>query len=169
MTQEKIIETLLDFIVADDERAAVGSTTSNEVFNEIALELYRYQFSFNQPFRHFHLNADEPTHSEVMAGYTLVPINAFKNFVCPAVSLKTPYVFTTSGTTGRSKRQKLSFKFRRVRRLYDPWFKGCFVKRDSIEMSILYPQRGYARSSLAHYLTLAIKILVLHESACDEP
>ncbi len=162
MTQEKIIETLLDFIDADDERAAVGSTTSNEVFNEIALELYRYQFSFNQPFRHFSSQRGRtPRTVKSWQDIPLVPINAFKKLCLSCCRPEdAPYVFTTSGTTetgvkGKSYHSSLDVYDASMTRGFKEFF---IADKDSIEMSILYPtEEVMPNSSLAHYLTLAIK------------
>ena len=53
MTQDQIIEMLLAFIAADDDQPDTKARASEDAFNEVALQLFAYQFENNKAFRQF--------------------------------------------------------------------------------------------------------------------
>lgn len=161
MTQDDIIEMLLAFIAADDERCDTSTATSEEAFNDVALRLFAYQFENNRPFRQFSIQRGRtPRTARSWRDIPAVPINAFKELTlscCPPEDAAR--VFMTSGTTlgglrGKSYHPTLS--------VYDAsmvrGFKQFFMPdRDRIDMSILFPtEDAMPNSSLAHYLALAL-------------
>lgn len=161
MTQDEIIEILLAFIAADDERSDRGTATSDDVFNEIALQLFAYQFEHNRPFRQFSIQRGRtPRTARSWRDIPAVPINAFKELTLSCCAPESAArVFMTSGTTARGVRGK---SYHANTAVYDAsmirGFKQFFMPdRDRIDMSILFPtEDALPNSSLAHYLGLAL-------------
>ena len=171
MTQDQIIETLLDFIAAD------GAT--EEAFNGLALDLFAYQFENNPPFRRFSMTRERtPRTTKSWRDIPAVPIKAFKDL---AMSCCAPgeaaRVFMTSGTTKGGVRGK---SYQPTLAVYDASmtknFKHRFMPdRDTIRMGILFPAEDtMPNSSLAHYLGLALRHFgtsnsryLLHEDGID--
>ena len=153
MTQDQIVEALLDFIAAD------GAT--EEAFNGLALDLFAYQFENNLPFRRFCMKRERtPRLVKAWRDIPAVPINAFKDL---AMSCCAPdeaaRVFMTSGTTKGGVRGK---SYHPTLAVYDASmtknFKHRFMSdRETIRMGILFPTEDVMpNSSLAHYLALAV-------------
>ena len=72
MKQETLIHTILAFIDSD-------TTTENE-FNELAIELFAYQYENNLPFHQFAMQqGSSPRTAKTWRDIPPVPINAFKN------------------------------------------------------------------------------------------
>ncbi len=154
MTQDEIIEALLDFIAAD------GATET--AFNGLALELFAYQFENNQPFRRFSMQRERtPRTARSWRDIPAVPIDAFKDLTLsccdPEAAART---FMTSGTTKRGAR---GMSHHPTLAVYDASmtknFKRRFMHdRGSIDMAILFPtEDAMPNSSLAHYLALAAR------------
>lgn len=161
MTQDDIIEMLLAFIGADDARCETKSAASEDTFNDVALQLFAYQFENNRPFRRFSIQRGRtPRTARSWRDIPAVPINAFKELTLSCCAPEdAARVFMTSGTTlggvrGKSYHANLT--------VYDASmissFKQYFMPdRDRIDMSILFPTEGVMpNSSLAHYLALAL-------------
>ncbi|MFT5486770.1 MAG: hypothetical protein ACI9JL_001843 [Paracoccaceae bacterium] len=161
MTQNDIIEMLLAFIAADDERCDAKTAASEDGFNEVALQLFAYQFENNRPYRQFSIQRGRtPRTARTWRDIPAVPINAFKELTlscCPPEDAAR--VFMTSGTTLGGRRGK---SYHPSLTVYDAsmirGFKQYFMPdRDRIDMSILFPTEGVMpNSSLAHYLALAL-------------
>lgn len=161
MTQDDIIEMLLTFIAADDERCDTKTAASEDSFNEVALQLFAYQFENNRPFRQFSIQRGRtPRTARSWRDIPAVPINAFKELTLSCCAPEdAARVFMTSGTTLGGMRGK---SYHPSLAVYDAsmirGFKQYFMSnRDRIDMSILFPTEGVMpNSSLAHYLALAL-------------
>lgn len=153
MTQDQIIEALLAFIAAD------GAT--EDAFNDLALDVFAYQFENNRPYRQFSMQRERtPRTTKDWRDIPAVPINVFKDLTMSCCAPEAAArVFMTSGTTkggvrGRSYHPTLA--------VYDASmtknFKHRFMRgRDTIRMGILFPTEDVMpNSSLAHYLALAL-------------
>lgn len=154
MTQDEIVEKLLAFIGADD--------ATDTAFDNLALELFDYQFEHNIPYRQFCLQRGRTPHTaRSWRDIPAVPINAFKELT---LSCRPPEiaerVFMTSGTTRDGVRGKSHHPTLAV---YDASMIKSFGQRfmsglDRIDMGILFPdEEAMPNSSLAHYLALAIQ------------
>jgi hypothetical protein len=154
VTQEQIIEALLAFIKAD------GATEDG--FNDLALELFAYQFEHNQPFRRFSMHRGRtPRTAKSWRDIPAVPINAFKDLTlscCPPETAAR--TFMTSGTTregvrGKSHHPTLAVYDASMTKNFKHRFMG---NRDRIRMGILFPtETVLPNSSLAHYLALGVR------------
>ena len=72
MNQETLVQTILAFIESD-------TTTENE-FNELAIELFAYQYANNLPFHQFAMQqGSSPRMAKTWRDIPPVPINAFKS------------------------------------------------------------------------------------------
>ncbi len=154
MTQDQIIEAVLDFIAAD------GAT--EDAFNALALDLFAYQFENNLPFRRFSMQRERtPRTTKTWRDIPAVPIDAFKDLRLSCCAPEnTARTFMTSGTTMGGVRGKSHHPTLAV---YDASmtknFKHRFMHhRDRITMAILFPtEDAMPNSSLAHYLGLAVR------------
>ena len=161
MTQDQIIEMLLAFIAADDDQPDTKARASEDAFNEVALQLFAYQFENNKPFRQFSVQRGRtPRTARSWRDIPAVPINAFKELTlscCPPEDAAR--VFMTSGTTlggvrGKSYHPTLSVYDASMTRGFKQYF---MPDRDRIDMGILFPTETIMpNSSLAHYLALAL-------------
>ena len=157
MTQNDIIAMLLAFIATEDEPAAV----SEDAFNDIALQVFAYQFENNRPFRRFSIQRGRtPRTARSWRDIPAVPIKAFKELTLSCCEPeRAERIFMTSGTTLGGIRGK---SYHPDLRVYDAsmirGFKQYFLPdRDKIDMSILFPTENVMpNSSLAHYLALAL-------------
>lgn len=151
MTQADIVDTLLAFIDRPDADEAA--------FEELALDVFAWQFRNNEPYRRFALQRGRtPLTVRRWRDIPAVPISAFKDLTLScAPPADAEAVFMTSGTTrsvrGRSYhptlavwRRSMLVNFRR--RVMRGW--------DRVRMGILFPDdTALPNSSLAHYLALA--------------
>ena len=161
MTQDDIIEMLLAFIAADDERSDIRTQTSEDTFNDVALRLFAYQFENNKPFRRFSIQRGRtPRTARSWRDIPAVPINAFKELTLSCCAPEdAARVFMTSGTTlggrrGKSYHANLSVYDASMIRGFKEYF---MADRDRIDMGILFPTESIMpNSSLAHYLALAL-------------
>lgn len=154
MTEQQIlIKNILSFIESND--------SSEESFNQLALNLFRYQYSQNAPFRTFCMQKGKtPRTIRSWKDIPAVPINAFKECTlsCTDPDLA-ERIFMTSGTT-----KGISGKhFHPTTEVYDRSMLVNFKKRvmgdtERIRMGILFPtEEVMPNSSLAHYLALALR------------
>jgi len=153
VTEAQIIETLLDFIAADD--------ASDDDFNSLALQIFAYQFKNNVPYQRFcHQRENTPRTVQRWRDIPAVPINGYKDLTlscCDPESAER--IFMTSGTTkdgvsGKCHHPTLS--------VYDTSMITAFRQRfmqehTKLRMGILFPtEQTMPNSSLAHYLALAL-------------
>jgi hypothetical protein len=161
MTQDDIIEMLLAFIAADDERSDRKTQKSEDAFNDAALRLFAYQFENNRPFRQFSIQRGRtPRTARSWRDIPAVPINAFKELTLSCCAPEdAARVFMTSGTTlggvrGKSYHPTLSVYDASMIRGFKEYF---MADRERIDMGILFPTENIMpNSSLAHYLALAL-------------
>lgn len=161
MTQNDIIDLLLAFIAAEDARCDTKTAESEDAFNDVALQLFAYQFENNRPFRQFSIQRGRtPRTARSWRDIPAVPINAFKELTLSCCAPEdVARVFMTSGTTlggrrGKSHHPTLSVYDASMIRGFKQYF---MPDRDRIDMSILFPTEDVMpNSSLAHYLALAL-------------
>ena len=154
MRQNKLIETIQTFITSD--------TTTDLDFNDLAIEIFAYQYETNPPFRQFSIQQEKsPRITKTWRDIPPVPINAFKNVLLSCCEqTNNGRTFMTSGTTQNG---KLGKSYHPTLEVYDHSmlknFKNRFMKeKDTIEMGVLFPDEFVMpNSSLAHYLALALK------------
>ncbi|MGP3562375.1 MULTISPECIES: LuxE/PaaK family acyltransferase [Geobacillus] len=160
MTQQEIVECLLSFINKE--------TSSEDEFNEYALQLFAYQYENNLPYRTYCRQKGKTARTvKTWRDIPAVPINAFKELTLSCTPPEqAERVFMTSGTTKgvRGKHYHPTLK------VYDQSmivnFQKRFMKgRDKIKMGILFPaEEDMPNSSLAHYLALAINVFGTEDS-----
>lgn len=136
------------------------SSSSDEAFNTLALEIFAYQFERNAPFRRFAQKRGRTPHSvRKWHDIPAVPIDAFKSLTlscCPQDEVAR--VFMTSGTTQGVKGKS----FHANLEVYDASMRRNFAQRfmrggEKMDMGILFPdETAMPNSSLAHYLALAL-------------
>ena len=153
MNQETLVKTISAFIESD-------TTTENE-FNELAIELFAYQYANNLPFHQFAMQqGSSPRMAKTWRDIPPVPINAFKSVLltcCPPDNIGR--TFLTSGTTQDGVKGK---SYHPTLDIYDKSmiknFKNRFLPdTTTIKMGILFPDEVVMpNSSLAHYLNLAL-------------
>ncbi len=152
MTKGQIINAVLAFMGRD------GAT--DDQFNELALDLFAYQFENNSPFRQFAMQrARTPLTTRSWRDIPAVPINVFKDLTLSCCAPEdAERTFMTSGTTMGGVRGKSHHPTLAV---YDASmtknFKHRFMQdHETIRMGILFPPEDIMpNSSLAHYLALA--------------
>jgi hypothetical protein len=154
MDYDAITAELLSFIK--------GDTPNDDEFNQMALQVFAYQFAHNQPFAKFaRVRGKTPRTVTSWADIPAVPINAFKALemtCCQPGAAEA--VFMTSGTTlgglrGKSYHQNLSVYDASMRYNFLERFMGGVAK---MHMGILFPTvEEMPNSSLAHYLNLAVQ------------
>ena len=151
-THNQIINAALAFMGRD------GAT--DDQFNELALNLFAYQFENNSPVRQCAMQrARTPLTTRSWRDIPAVPINVFKDLTLSCCAPEdAERTFMTSGTTmggvrGKSHHPTLA--------CYDASktknFKHRFMQdHETIRMGILFPPEDIMpNSSLAHYLALA--------------
>ena len=142
-------------------------TTSPELagedeFNRLALELYRYQYEGNAPFRAYcRRQGKSPRMAKSWRDIPAVPIQAFKH---STLSTNAPEqaeaIFMTSGTTDPQARGK---HYHPSLAVYDLSMSTAFrqyvmQERSRMRMGILFLRPDeLPNSSLAHYLSLAVR------------
>jgi hypothetical protein len=152
--QNILIDTIKAFIESD-------STTDHD-FNDLAITIFAYQYENNLPFRQFSMQQGKaPRTAKTWKDIPPVPINAFKSVLLTcSKQADDGRTFMTSGTTKKGIQGK---SYHPTLKIYDQSmiknFKNRFMKeKDTIEMGILFPdEKIMPNSSLAHYLTLALK------------
>lgn len=151
--RQEIVDRVLHFIKAKD--------SSEEAFNDLALQLFRYQYTNNTPFQMYcRQKGKTPRMVRNWKDIPAVPINAFKELT---LSCEDPEqsedVYMTSGTTKgiRGKHYHPTLEVYNQSMLKN--FKDRFMKgHDRIKMGILFPtEEEMPNSSLSHYLALAFK------------
>lgn len=153
MQQQEIINAILAFI-SDQEGSA-------EVFDQLALQIFSYQYKNNLPYQSLCLQKGKtPRTVKKWQDIPAVTINAFKEVTLSCGDPRqAARVFMTSGTTqgvqGKHYHPSLA--------VYDQSmihnFKRHFMKdTEKIRMGILFPTAAeMPNSSLAHYLALAVQ------------
>lgn len=141
-----------EFILSGDD--------SEEAFNDIALQLFAYQYEHNRPLRRYcRKRRVSPARIAHYSEIPPVPIAAFKEATfscCPPEEAGA--VFMTSGTTNPHKRGK---NYHLDLDIYDlsmkTHFKACVLPDvEQIKMAVLFPtEKEMPHSSLAHYLHTA--------------
>lgn len=158
--QQEIIQNVSQFLEA-------GSSEEKD-FNELALRLYAYQYQYNLPYRTFCMQKGKtPRMVKNWRDIPPVPINAFKDVTLSCTDPeKAEAIFMTSGTTKGVKGKH----YHPTLQIYDQSMTLNFQKRfmkksENIRMGILFPtERELPNSSLAHYLSLAVKTFGTIES-----
>ncbi|OMP66042.1 LuxE/PaaK family acyltransferase [Domibacillus epiphyticus] len=153
MNQQEIIQLISQFMQEEH--------SGEKEFNELALQLFSYQYQNNLPYRTFCMQKGKtPRMVKTWKEIPSVPINAFKEAALSCIDPDTAEaIFMTSGTTKgiRGKHYHPSLH------VYDQSmvlnFKQRFMKHtDKIRMGVLFPtEKAMPNSSLAHYLALAAK------------
>ncbi|MFC5734246.1 long-chain fatty acid--CoA ligase [Cytobacillus gottheilii] len=149
MTQKELIASIQQFI--HDEHS--------HDFNELALQLFRYQFEHNLPFQRFSKQKRKtPRNVKNWRDIPSVPIQAFKDVPLSCISTEqAEATFMTSGTTKHIKGKH----YHPTLTVFDSSmitnFKKRFMKEQkAIKMGILFPDHEeMPNSSLARYLFLA--------------
>lgn len=153
MTESAIIQALLTFLQRED--------ASDDDFNQLALDIFAYQFQHNQPYRRFATQRGRtPFTVKHWRNIPAIPISAFKDLTLscrPTDDIEA--IFMTSGTTG-------TVKGRSYHPTLDVWkssmrlnFRRRFMAgMDRIRMGNLFPNNVVMpNSSLATYLDLALQ------------
>lgn len=134
--------------------------STEEQFNELALKIFQFQYTYNQPYRKYcQKRRISPKKVVHFTQIPPVPIDAFKltTLSCYLIE-ETEAVFMTSGTTRPEQRGK---NYHRDLEIYDLSMKTQFKNYvlpdvEQIKMFILFPpKKDLPNSSLAHYLHLA--------------
>jgi len=153
MRQQEIMGSICQFIKRDQ--------SAEEGFNDLALQLFAYQYKNNLPYQAYCLQQGRtPRTVKMWSQIPSVPINAFKEVTLSSNNPnEAERIFMTSGTT-----QGIQGKhYHPALQVYDQSmtvnFKKRFMKNsEKIRMGILFPtEEEMPNSSLAHYLALAIK------------
>lgn len=158
--RNEIVDRVLHFMRSED--------FSDEAFNDLALNLFRYQYSNNKPFQMYcRQKGKTPRMVKSWKDIPAVPINAFKELTLSCEDTETAEdVFMTSGTTKgvRGKHYHPTLEVYNQSMLKN--FKARFMKEHKqIKMGILFPtEKNMPNSSLSHYLALAYKEYGTHDS-----
>lgn len=151
MEQQQIINQLMTILSLD--------SLSEDEFNQIALQIFAYQYTNNLPYRKFCQQKGKTIRTvKSWKDIPAVPINAFKevSLTCTPPAEAERY-FMTSGTT-------IGVKGKHYHPTLQVWnssmktnFKKRFIKKcERIRMGILFPTEDeMPNSSLARYLALA--------------
>lgn len=153
MTEASIIAALLAFMQRQE--------TTEADFNQLALQLFAWQFEHNLPYARFaRQRGRTPLTVKQWRQIPAVPITAFKDLAlsCRPVA-EIPHIFMTSGTTGtgrgRSYHPTLAVYDRSMLINFRQRFMAGYPR---LPMAILFPHSSeLPNSSLAHYLTLAMQ------------
>ncbi|OLS34493.1 long-chain fatty acid--CoA ligase [Bacillus sp. MRMR6] len=151
--RQEIVDGVLQYIKSDD--------SSEEAFNDQALQLFRYQYTNNTPYQMYcRQKGKTPRMVKSWKDIPAVPINAFKELTLSCEDPeKAEDVFMTSGTTKgiRGKHYHPTLEVYNQSMLKN--FKNRFMKgHKQIKMGILFPtEEEMPNSSLSHYLALAYK------------
>lgn len=156
------IEALEQDILAFIHHPTPQEACSDAQFNALALRLFHYQYSQNQPFRQYCQGLGvRPRQVKTWRDIPAVPIDAFKALELRCQPpLPDERVFMTSGTTGRGARGQ---HFHPRLAVYDASMRRNFAQRfmqgvERLPMGIVFPDtQAMPNSSLAHYLGLALR------------
>ncbi|MGE8077369.1 long-chain fatty acid--CoA ligase [Peribacillus loiseleuriae] len=135
--------------------------SSDDAFNEHALQLFSYQYQNNLPYRTFCFQKRKtPRVVKSWRDIPAVPINAFKEVSLSSTKTEeAEAVFMTSGTTKgiRGKHYHPTLDVFDQSMIFN--FKKRFMKEtEKIRMGILFPTEiEMPNSSLAHYLALGLR------------
>lgn len=158
--RNEIVDRVLHFMRSED--------FSDEAFNDLALNIFRYQYSNNKPFQMYcRQKGKTPRMVKSWKDIPAVPINAFKELTLSCEDTEfAEDVFMTSGTTKgvRGKHYHPTLEVYNQSMLKN--FKARFMKEHKqIKMGILFPtEKNMPNSSLSHYLALAYKEYGTHDS-----
>ena len=154
---QRITERILGFIDRNQE----DSANAENDFNEIALELFQFQFHYNQPYKKL-CQAKRKTPLTVKRWQEIppIPIQGFKelSLSCEPVD-EAEAIFMTSGTTNPESKGK---NFHPTLNVWDASMKGPFKRfvmpdLEKMTMFILSPAEDLNKnSSLSRYLTNAV-------------
>lgn len=141
----------------------------DDTFNQLALELFAFQYKNNQAYRKFcRRRRISPSNVKGFRDIPSVHINAFKETELACSSIEdAAAVFMTSGTTNPEKRGK---NIHQDLETYDlsmkTYFKECMMPDvEKMKMALLFPtEKEMPNSSLAHYLSLAKEYFGTEES-----
>lgn len=151
--QEKIIELLLAFMKDDVQ--------SDDEFNQMAIQLYRYQYTNNLVYQRFCMQKRKtPRTVKTWRDIPAVPINAFKELTLSCIDQQdAEKIFMTSGTTkgirGKHYHPKMDvWDYSMISNFQKSFMKGI----EKVKMGVLFPtEEEMPNSSLARYLSLAMK------------
>ncbi|MCL7747269.1 long-chain fatty acid--CoA ligase [Halalkalibacter alkaliphilus] len=135
-------------------------TNSDEQFNQMALNVFQFQYNHNQTYRKFcRKRRVSPRNIKHFLEIPPVPIDAFKLTTLSSHPLEeTEALFMTSGTTNPEKKGK---NYHRDLDIYDlsmkTFFKSAIIPDlEKVKMFVLFPEEEVLpNSSLAHYLHIA--------------
>lgn len=161
MTEAEIITALLAFCESED--------TTDADFERLALQVFAYQFTHNQPYRRFAVQRGRtPLSVRSWRDIPAVPITAFKDLTLSCCAPEqAERVFMTSGTTGSVR----GCSYHPTLAVWDasmiPNFRRRFMQDlPRIRMGILFPdEQAMPNSSLAHYLAVAMRDFGTPDSA----
>ncbi|WP_338452456.1 long-chain fatty acid--CoA ligase [Niallia oryzisoli] len=151
--QQDIIQNLTSFIE--------NNPSSDEDFNDLALQIFSYQYQNNLPYQAFcRQKGKTPRLVKTWRDIPFVPINAFKEVPLSSTDPEAAEaVFMTSGTTKgiRGKHYHPTLEIYDLSMTVN--FKKRFMKEtENIRMGVLFPtEKELPNSSLAHYLALAVQ------------
>ncbi|WP_220453350.1 long-chain fatty acid--CoA ligase [Peribacillus asahii] len=151
MTQKEMIESTAQFIDRNE--------STEERFNQQALQLFRYHYQYNIPYRTFcSQKGKTPRTVKTWRDIPPVPINAFKDVTLSCCDPEqAEAIYMTSGTTqgirGKHYHPTLDIFDKSMIKNFQERFMG---NTDKIRMGILFPtEQEMPNSSLARYLKLA--------------
>ncbi len=151
--QQDIIRNLTTFIE--------NNPSSDEDFNDLALQIFSYQYQHNLPYQAFcRQKGKTPRLVKTWRDIPFVPINAFKEVPLSCTEPEAAEaVFMTSGTTKgiRGKHYHPTLEIYDLSMTVN--FKQRFMKdTEKIRIGVLFPtEKEMPNSSLAHYLALAVQ------------
>ncbi|MCS7264266.1 MAG: long-chain fatty acid--CoA ligase [Armatimonadetes bacterium] len=155
MRAKELDEAIFEFMAKGNKK--------DEKFNELALQIFAYQFERNEPYRSFCLRKGKTP--EVISHWSEippVPTQAFKlmDLACEPIE-SAQAIFLSSGTTqGEGKRSK-HFIFNLC--LYETsvllWFEPHLLpERKSMPIAVLFPPpHEFPNSSLGHMLSTIVR------------
>jgi hypothetical protein len=151
MDQQQIINRLLTTLQSDK--------LSDEDFNQLALQIFAYQYTHNLPFRKLCQQKGKTIRTvKSWKDIPAVPINAFKEvpLTCTPPE-EAERFFMTSGTTMGVKGKHYHPTLQVWNKSMKTYFKKRFMnEQERIRMGILFPiEEEMPNSSLARYLALA--------------
>ncbi|SDN38554.1 long-chain fatty acid--CoA ligase [Bacillus sp. OK048] len=160
MDQQQIINQLLTSIQSDN--------LSDGDFNQLALQIFAYQYTNNLPLRKFCQQKGKTIRTvRTWGDIPAVPINAFKEVPLTCTDPEdAERFFMTSGTTMGVKGKHYHPTLQVWNESMKTYFKKRFMKEtEQIRMGILFPtEEEMPNSSLARYLALAKKEFGTKES-----
>ncbi|MBO1520373.1 hypothetical protein [Oceanisphaera pacifica] len=148
-------------IMAQTLRFIQQETSSDADFNEQALALFKYQFTYNRPYQVYcRTKGKTPRIVKHWQDIPAVPINAFKEVTLSCTDAeRASATFMTSGTTSGNKGKHYHPQLTVYNLSTLTHFKAAVMgATPSIPMGLLFPTpQALPNSSLAHYLALVSK------------